>query len=82
MLASFSPNELDLIVLPEMAFTGYVFRNRSHIEPFMEEEQGPTFKWCQEQAKRLNAFVAAGFPWKHEGLSRSSFKFIFYQESI
>jgi protein N-terminal amidase len=45
MLSKLSPNEVDLIVLPEMSFTGYVFRDRSHIEPFMEEERGPTFRY-------------------------------------
>ena len=55
--------ELDLLVLPEMAFTGYCFKDRAEIEPFCEScEQGPTATWCRETARRLGCFVACGFP--------------------
>ncbi|CAG8595333.1 7976_t:CDS:2, partial [Acaulospora colombiana] len=33
-----------------MAFTGYVFKNKEHIRPFLENaETGPTVQWAKEQ---------------------------------
>ena len=80
MLEKLQPGYVDIIVLPEMAFTGlidfggfwlmltkgYTFRDREHIESLMESETGPTYQWCKSQAIRLKSFVAAGYPLKTE----------------
>eukprot|EP01117_Protostelium_nocturnum_P010545 TRINITY_DN3792_c0_g1_i2.p1 TRINITY_DN3792_c0_g1~~TRINITY_DN3792_c0_g1_i2.p1 ORF type:complete len:249 (+),score=87.37 TRINITY_DN3792_c0_g1_i2:121-867(+) len=55
-------SNIDILLLPEMAFTGYHFDNREDIRELMESEEGPTFQWCKETSLRLGCFVAAGFP--------------------
>jgi len=63
MLEKFTIKDgVDLLILPEMIFTGYVFSGKEHIYPYLEDEKGPTFQWCSKQAKRLNCYVAAGYP--------------------
>ncbi|SGY45809.1 BQ5605_C001g00340 [Microbotryum silenes-dioicae] len=40
-------DQLDLLALPEMAFTGYCFDSCSDIEPFLEAPgAGPAFRWA------------------------------------
>lgn len=46
--------ETDLILLPEMFTTGFSM----HPENISEENEGPTLKWMQEQAKNKNAAVS------------------------
>ncbi|KAK2761180.1 Carbon-nitrogen hydrolase [Arachnomyces sp. PD_36] len=54
---------LDLLVLPEMAFTGYNFPSSKAIAPYMEPPQdGPSTKWAQSTSKRLNCVVCVGYP--------------------
>ncbi|KAI9221463.1 carbon-nitrogen hydrolase [Blastocladiella britannica] len=54
---------LDILLLPEMCFTGYTFTSHEDIAPFVESPvHGRTVKWCQEQARRMGAWVVAGFP--------------------
>ncbi|TFK63049.1 carbon-nitrogen hydrolase [Pluteus cervinus] len=58
-----TPNSLDLLCFPEMAFTGYAFDSASSIRPFLEKPQiGPTSQFCSELAKHLQCYVAAGYP--------------------
>lgn len=41
--------QLDLLVLPEMAFTGYCFTSREDIAPWIEEvPAGRTSKWAMK----------------------------------
>ncbi|CAG8614686.1 1735_t:CDS:10, partial [Ambispora gerdemannii] len=62
-LAKYGPQDIDVVVLPELAFTGYVFNDKDHIRPFLEDaETGPTVRWAKEQAARLKAFVMVGYP--------------------
>ncbi|KAJ3099325.1 Carbon-nitrogen hydrolase [Phlyctochytrium bullatum] len=57
------PGDLDLLVLPEMAFSGYVFTGKDHIRPYIEDPAtGPTVMWAKATARRLNCFVQVGFP--------------------
>ncbi|TRM63894.1 carbon-nitrogen hydrolase [Schizophyllum amplum] len=57
------PQSVDLVCLPEMAFTGYVFDNSAAITPFLERPHtGPTSRFCSELAARLRCYVVAGFP--------------------
>ncbi|KDQ62726.1 hypothetical protein JAAARDRAFT_30627 [Jaapia argillacea MUCL 33604] len=61
--AKLEPRSIDLLCLPEMIFTGYVFPNAAFIRPYLEEPQtGPTSKFCAEMAKRLHCYVTAGYP--------------------
>ncbi|CED82967.1 Carbon-nitrogen hydrolase [Phaffia rhodozyma] len=57
------PGQVDLVVFPEMAFTGYMFTSPESIEPFLEEPRiGPTALFCRSLAKRIGAYVIAGYP--------------------
>ncbi|CEP15041.1 hypothetical protein [Parasitella parasitica] len=56
---------MDILVLPEMAFTGYVFKDLQEIMPFLEDsETGPSVLWAKRQAVRLTCFVIVGYPQK------------------
>lgn len=54
--------EFDLLVLPELAFSGYDFRDRdelrAHAEPFHD---GPTADLLRELADKRNAVIVAGY---------------------
>jgi protein N-terminal amidase len=53
----------DVLLLPEMAFTGYCFQSRDEIFPFCEDPvHGPTASWCADTARALDCVVVAGFP--------------------
>ena len=55
--------EPDLLLLPEMAFTGYAFTGRDEILPYCEDaNSGPTAIWCRDTARQLRCHVACGFP--------------------
>ncbi|KAF4585758.1 carbon-nitrogen family protein [Ophiocordyceps camponoti-floridani] len=56
---------LDLLVLPEMAFSGYNFKSLNDISPFLEPSgSGITSLWARTSALRYGCFVAAGYPEK------------------
>ncbi|KAI0763655.1 carbon-nitrogen hydrolase [Trametes elegans] len=58
-----SPNTVDLVCLPEMIFSGYVFPDAAAITPYLEEPRtGPTSRFCAELAARLRAYIVAGYP--------------------
>jgi protein N-terminal amidase len=53
----------DILVLPEMAFTGYGFTGRDEILGYCEDaDSGPTSSWARATAKRLGCHVVCGFP--------------------
>ncbi len=56
---------VDLIVLPEMAFTGYVFSGPDDIDAVAEPVDGPTFAWASAQARLARAWLVVGFPERH-----------------
>ncbi|KAI0670907.1 carbon-nitrogen hydrolase [Trametes maxima] len=59
----FRPNTVDLVCLPEMIFTGYVFPDAAAISPYLEEPRtGPTSRFCAELSARLHCYVVAGYP--------------------
>lgn len=63
-----SLSRVNLLVLPEMLFSGYVFKSRSEIEPFLEDPSdpgSPTVAFAIQTARMLRAYVACGFPEKH-----------------
>ncbi|KAJ6508297.1 carbon-nitrogen hydrolase [Mycena sanguinolenta] len=57
------PRSVDLVCLPEMAFSGYVFDSAATISPYLEHPRaGPTSMFCSELAKHLKCYVVAGYP--------------------
>ncbi|OAX41659.1 carbon-nitrogen hydrolase [Rhizopogon vinicolor AM-OR11-026] len=57
------PRSLDLLCFPEMIFSGYVYPDTASITPYLEHPHtGPTSTFCAELARRLECFVAAGYP--------------------
>ncbi|XP_044717222.1 carbon-nitrogen hydrolase domain-containing protein [Hirsutella rhossiliensis] len=67
VLSKASPDEsdLDLLVLPELAFTGYNFKSLQDISPFLEPSgSGITALWARTTALKYNCIVTAGYPEK------------------
>jgi len=54
--------EARLIVLPEMATTGYCWASRDEIAPYVEPVPGPTTQRFQELATRYACYIALGLP--------------------
>ncbi|KAJ9161216.1 Carbon-nitrogen hydrolase [Coniochaeta hoffmannii] len=54
---------LDLLVLPEMAFSGYNFKSREQIIPFLEPPgSGISSLWARTTALKYDCIVAVGYP--------------------
>ncbi|KAK9368178.1 carbon-nitrogen hydrolase [Lipomyces kononenkoae] len=57
----------DILVLPELAFTGYGFPSRAAIAPYLEPTvRGITTKWAQRTARRIGCHVIVGYPERPE----------------
>ncbi|CZT21709.1 related to amino-terminal amidase [Ramularia collo-cygni] len=62
-LLSTNQSNLDLLVLPELAFSGYNFPSLSAITPFLEPTtSGPTTQWASRVAQTRNCTVIVGYP--------------------
>ncbi|MEN0067006.1 MAG: carbon-nitrogen hydrolase family protein [Myxococcota bacterium] len=57
----------DLLVLPEMAATGYVFPDAAAVERVAEPAEGLTFEALRAVAKTAGCVVVAGFPENDQG---------------
>ena len=58
-------NFLDILVLPEMAFTGYELNLDKAIQIAEKlDDKGPTFQWCKEKAELFGCLVMCGYPEK------------------
>lgn len=65
VLGRANPENLDLIVLPEMAFTGYNFKSLSEVHTFLEPTNaGISALWARTTALKYNCHVAVGYPEK------------------
>ncbi|CEL04772.1 hypothetical protein ASPCAL05897 [Aspergillus calidoustus] len=54
---------LDMLVLSEMALTGYNFPSLDAVKPYVEPAgKGRTAAWARETAKRLQCIVCVGYP--------------------
>ncbi|OKL64199.1 hypothetical protein UA08_00270 [Talaromyces atroroseus] len=64
----------DILVLPEMAFSGYNFASLQAIRPYLEVQgQGPSSQWARRTAQRLKCKVCVGYPEvQHVGPSTTS----------
>jgi N-carbamoylputrescine amidase len=56
-----------VVVLPEMAATGYRFPNPEAIRPMSEPPRGPTFRAFYQMAKEFKAWIILGFVEDFEG---------------
>jgi len=58
-------HDLDVLVMPEMLFSGYVFSDRDEIDPFLEDPSdslSPSIVFASRKAKELGSYVVIGFP--------------------
>lgn len=54
---------LDILILPEMAFSGYNHPSLNAIRPFLEPTaSGPSSAWAKHTAQLLGCIVAVGYP--------------------
>lgn len=52
-------DEIDILLLSEMVFTGYKFEDKEDIRPYLEVAgEGPTFQWCAKQAQKYSYFIS------------------------
>ncbi|CAE8581722.1 unnamed protein product [Polarella glacialis] len=51
---------VQLLVLPEMAFMGYQWRSKEHIDEVLDDGGALTLEWCKQTAKRLGCVVCCG----------------------
>lgn len=55
--------QLDVLVLPELAFTGYNFKSPAEIEPFLEPTAaGVSTQWAQATSKAVGCHTLVGYP--------------------
>ncbi|KAK9319673.1 carbon-nitrogen hydrolase [Lipomyces orientalis] len=53
----------DILVLPELAFTGYGFPSRAAIKPYLEPTgRGVSTQWAQRTAQKIGCHVIVGYP--------------------
>ncbi|KAI2643340.1 carbon-nitrogen hydrolase [Xylaria nigripes] len=58
-----NPEDLDLLVLPELAFSGYNFKSLRDISPYLEPTgAGITSVWARTTALKHNCKVVVGYP--------------------
>ncbi|KAF2157954.1 carbon-nitrogen hydrolase [Myriangium duriaei CBS 260.36] len=63
ILANHDLSSVDLLVLPEMAFSGYNFPSLETIKPYLEPTTaGPSTDWARATAARLGCHVCIGYP--------------------
>ena len=60
-------DNIDIILFPEMALTGYIFDSKLDVQPFLEEyNSGRTFDFCSTLSKKFDSYVFCGYPEKSE----------------
>ncbi|KAL7269057.1 hypothetical protein RUND412_008294 [Rhizina undulata] len=58
-----APIDINLLILPEMAFSGYNFTSPHEINFHLEPTAaGPSAVWARSMAKRLGCYVVLGYP--------------------
>lgn len=57
------PGDLDWLVLPELAFSGYTFHSLEEIQPYLEPTtSGVSTQWAIQIARHYNCHVTVGYP--------------------
>ncbi|KAK1672586.1 carbon-nitrogen hydrolase, partial [Colletotrichum godetiae] len=65
VLSKADPGDLDLLVLPELSFSGYNFTSLSHIAPYLEQSgSGITSLWARTTALKYGCNLVVGYPEK------------------
>ncbi|KAK1538413.1 N-terminal amidase [Colletotrichum paranaense] len=65
VLSKADPGELDLLVLPELSFSGYNFTSLNHIAPYLEHSgSGITSLWARTTALKYSCNLVVGYPEK------------------
>jgi protein N-terminal amidase len=59
LLLKCKSKSFDLVILPEMSFTGYCFTSKQEIKPFIDNR---ALEWASEIAINFSSFVQVGFP--------------------
>ncbi|KAG2377435.1 hypothetical protein C9374_009346 [Naegleria lovaniensis] len=55
----------DILIFPEMSFTGYLFENRKDVFPYCEEKgKGSCYEFCWDLARKYHCAVVCGYPEK------------------
>jgi protein N-terminal amidase len=68
LLSRLPHTQLDLIVLPELAFSGYNFPSPKAITPFIEtHDKSPSRTWARDVATRFQCSVVVGLPSQDQG---------------
>ncbi|KAI8958641.1 carbon-nitrogen hydrolase [Daldinia sp. FL1419] len=63
VLSRANPENLDLLCLPELSFTGYNFKSLQQISPFLEPQgSGVTALWARTVALKYNCVTIVGYP--------------------
>ena len=63
LLSQLPQHQLDLIILPELAFSGYNFTSAKHILPYVETSSlSPSRDWAKRVAEEFKAKVLLGLP--------------------
>lgn len=62
LVAEAASNGARLIVLPEMATTGYCWESRDEVAPYVEPIPGPTTDRFAQLARQYDCFIAISFP--------------------
>ena len=72
-LALASQVEADLVVLPELWASGYVFSSHAEVDSLAEDAaRGPTARALHAAARRGRRHLVAGFPERHRGRTYNS----------
>lgn len=73
-LVSKIKKEIDLLVLPELAITGYNFKSRQEIEPHLSElGKGPSASLASELSRKFHCHTVIGYPEKlHDKIYNSA----------
>ncbi|KFY66559.1 hypothetical protein V497_00857 [Pseudogymnoascus sp. VKM F-4516 (FW-969)] len=65
VLSKANPKDIDLLVLPELAFSGYNFKSLKDISPYLEPTAaGITSLWARTTALKYDCVVTVGYPEK------------------
>ncbi|GAB7340381.1 hypothetical protein MBLNU457_6824t1 [Dothideomycetes sp. NU457] len=63
LIADLAPSSVDLLVLSELAFTGYNYPSLDSITPYLEPTtSGRSTQWAIDTARRLRCHVTVGYP--------------------
>lgn len=63
---------IDLLVLPELAVTGYNFKSPAEIKPFLETQSGRSYNLARELASKYKCTTIIGYPEDSLGITYNS----------